>query len=47
MAHSDIEGERSTARDRGIVFNVAHLMVIGTLVWRRRSSAISPPIEPQ
>jgi hypothetical protein len=28
-----------------IVFNFAHLMVIGTLVWPQRSSAISQPMK--
>ncbi len=43
----DAVGFYAAAFAAGIVFNFAHLMVIGTLVWRERSSAISQPMEQQ
>jgi hypothetical protein len=36
----DIAGFYGAAFAAGIVFNVAHLLVIGTLVWRQRRSAM-------
>ena len=43
----DAVGFYAAAFAAGIVFNFAHLMVIGTLVWRERSSALSQPMEQQ
>jgi MFS family permease len=43
----DAVGFYAAAFAAGIVFNFVHLMVIGTLVWRACSSAMSQPMEQQ
>jgi MFS family permease len=43
----DAVGFYAAAFAAGILFNVAHLAVVGTLVWRQRGSALSPRLARQ